>query len=263
MSKFIHEAATTRKRSSDYFSSEVNKPEVKASAPSQSRKKAKTLAATSSDSNTTNGKKVGKASAFIGKNDDAVTDNSKKVAKAKKDNKIQNKKTSSSNEVSKIIYLGHLPDGFYEAEMKKYFSQYGKVKQVKLFRSAKTNRSKGYAFLEFLDEGVAEVAAESMNGYLMFQKTLVCHVVPKEKCHSGMFLPPKSKAKKSTDKPTEESKKVTETTKTKTVEKSQSESESESEEQEVEDVAEKKKPKRGAGKEKAAKVESKQTKKAK
>jgi len=95
---------------------------------------------------------------------------------------------------SKIIYLGHIPEGFYEVQMKRYFSQYGKVKQVKLFRSPKTNRPKGYAFIEFFEQGVAEVAAESMNGYIMFQKTLVCHVVPTDKCHEGMFKPPKKGA---------------------------------------------------------------------
>lgn len=92
---------------------------------------------------------------------------------------------------SKIIYLGHIPDGFFEKEMKKYFAQYGKVLRVKLFRSPKTNRSKGYAFIEFEDHEVAKTASESMQGYFMMERQLVSHVVPKDKIHDGMFKGPK------------------------------------------------------------------------
>ena len=96
---------------------------------------------------------------------------------------------------SKIVYLGHIPDGFYEKEMKKYFAQYGKVLRVKLFRSPKTNRSKGYAFIEFENYEVAKIASESMQGYMMMERQLVSHVVPKEKIHDGMFKQPKQKQK--------------------------------------------------------------------
>jgi len=36
-----------------------------------------------------------------------------------------------------IIYLGHLPYGFLEEGMKEYFTQFGDVLGVKLFRSKK------------------------------------------------------------------------------------------------------------------------------
>ena len=35
------------------------------------------------------------------------------------------------------IYLGQIPHGFYENEMKGYFSQFGKITRLKLFRSRK------------------------------------------------------------------------------------------------------------------------------
>lgn len=35
------------------------------------------------------------------------------------------------------VYLGHIPHGFYEKEMSSYFSQFGEVTRVKLFRSKK------------------------------------------------------------------------------------------------------------------------------
>ena len=33
------------------------------------------------------------------------------------------------------IYLSHIPHGFYEREMKSYFSQFGEVTNLKLIRS--------------------------------------------------------------------------------------------------------------------------------
>ena len=38
-----------------------------------------------------------------------------------------------------VIYLGHVPHGFYEEEMRKYFSQFGTVTKLKLYRSRKVS----------------------------------------------------------------------------------------------------------------------------
>ena len=75
------------------------------------------------------------------------------------------------------IYLGHIPHGFYEGEMHRYFSQFGKVLKLRLSRSHRSGRSRGYAFIRFQCEEVAKIAAESMNNYLMYGKLLKCRVV--------------------------------------------------------------------------------------
>lgn len=77
-----------------------------------------------------------------------------------------------------LIYVGHLPYGFMEDGLKNYFNQYGTVLRVKLMRSKKTARSKGYGFIEFEDTEVAKIAAESMNGYLMYGRPLEVRFVP-------------------------------------------------------------------------------------
>lgn len=46
-------------------------------------------------------------------------------------------------------YLGHIPHGFYEAQMRGFFSQFGGVKRLRLARSKKSGRSKHYAFIQF------------------------------------------------------------------------------------------------------------------
>jgi nucleolar protein 15 len=101
-----------------------------------------------------------------------------------------NKKKLAS-QAGSIIYLGHIPDGFFEQQMETFFVQFGDVMRVKLFRSKKTNRSKGYAFVEFESPEVAAVVAEAMDGYFLSDRKLVCHVIPAEKMHDKMFSRPK------------------------------------------------------------------------
>ena len=37
-----------------------------------------------------------------------------------------------------------------------------------------TGNSKGFGYVQFLEEEVAKIAAETMNNYLMFEKILKC-----------------------------------------------------------------------------------------
>ena len=100
---------------------------------------------------------------------------------------------------SSIIYLGHIAHGFYEKQMKEFFVQFGEVKRLKLFRSMKTGKSKGYAFIEFSTPEIAQTVSEAMHGYFLHERQLVCHVVPPEKLHEGMFIYHKIKTRRTTD----------------------------------------------------------------
>ncbi|KAF6002173.1 MKI67 FHA domain-interacting nucleolar phosphoprotein [Cyanidiococcus yangmingshanensis] len=86
-----------------------------------------------------------------------------------------------------VLYIGHVPHGFYEQEMKRFFSQFGQVIQVRLSRSKRTGRSRGYAFVHFAEAAVARIVADAMDGYLMFGKRLVVRQVPLEKIHRAVF----------------------------------------------------------------------------
>lgn len=59
-----------------------------------------------------------------------------------------------------------------------FFSQFGKVTKVRVSRNKKTGKAKHYAFLEFQLADVAAIAAEAMDGYMMFTQKLVVRVVP-------------------------------------------------------------------------------------
>jgi len=86
-----------------------------------------------------------------------------------------------------VIYLGHLPDGFTERTLRKFFGQFGKVTRWRLAKNKKTGRTRHYGFVEFLEVEVAKIVAETMNGYMMFGRTLVCSYVEHEKVHPKTF----------------------------------------------------------------------------
>ncbi|CAG8589953.1 1380_t:CDS:2 [Diversispora eburnea] len=64
-----------------------------------------------------------------------------------------------------VVYISRIPHGFYEEEMKEYFGQF-----------------------EFLSEEVAQIVAETMNNYIMYNRLLKCELVPQEKINPFMWI---------------------------------------------------------------------------
>jgi nucleolar protein 15 len=104
-----------------------------------------------------------------------------------------------AEDLSSIIYIGHLPDSFEEPQMKKFFAQFGTVKNLQLSRSNKTGNSKHYGWIEFETPQVASIVAKAMDHYLLFDKLLVCEVLPLTKVHPLLF----KNARKGPKKPAE------------------------------------------------------------
>ncbi|XP_026808329.1 MKI67 FHA domain-interacting nucleolar phosphoprotein-like [Rhopalosiphum maidis] len=96
-------------------------------------------------------------------------------------------KTTKAPNDRGVVYLGHVPHGFYENEMKHYFTQFGEVTNINIPKSKKTGKAKGYAFVEFLYPEVAKVVAETMNNYLMHKKILVAKYLPPNQVKSNTF----------------------------------------------------------------------------
>jgi len=86
-----------------------------------------------------------------------------------------------------VIYLGHLPYGFFEDQLHGFFSQFGEVTRFRLSRNKKSGKSKNYCFIEFEDPVVAQIVADTMDGYIMFSRSLKCRFIPHEKVHPKMF----------------------------------------------------------------------------
>lgn len=86
-----------------------------------------------------------------------------------------------------VAYIGHIPYGLNEEGIKTYFEQYGEVLRVKIMRSKKTARSKGYGFIEFAERDVAAIAVESMNGYMLYGTTLQMRLLHEEEFNENML----------------------------------------------------------------------------
>merc|ERR1711893_272833 len=92
------------------------------------------------------------------------------------------KKADKKREAKKpgVLHVKQLPRVLDEQDLKEYFQQFGRVDKVKLARSSRTANSKGYAFILFKDGKVAEVAAKSMDKYLLFNCLLKCKAILNE-----------------------------------------------------------------------------------
>lgn len=96
-----------------------------------------------------------------------------------------------------VLLIKNLPKGFFEDQLKKYFTQYGRVTRLRVARSERTGGSKGYAYVEFKYPEVAKVAAEAMDNYLMFRQRLkTVYISPDEQDHDYFKQPVKFVKKK-------------------------------------------------------------------
>ncbi|KAJ2951986.1 hypothetical protein O0L34_g4249 [Tuta absoluta] len=86
-----------------------------------------------------------------------------------------------------LVYLSHIPHGFYENEMSQYFKQFGVVTNARVIKSKRTGRSKGFAFVEFKEPAVAQIVAETMNNYLMGKRLIKAAYIPPEKQKRKVF----------------------------------------------------------------------------
>jgi nucleolar protein 15 len=97
-------------------------------------------------------------------------------------------KEEDDDEPRGVVYIGRIPHGFYEDEMRKFFSQFGEITRLRISRNKKTGKSKHYGFIEFRHLEVAKVVAETMDGHLMFNHILRVKLMDEEKIHPKLFV---------------------------------------------------------------------------
>jgi len=86
-----------------------------------------------------------------------------------------------------VVVVSRLPYGFFEDQLKGFFSQFGVVRKLRLSRNPKTGKSRHFAFMEFDNKEVAAIVADTMDGYMMFGRTLKCKYIPPEHVHPDTF----------------------------------------------------------------------------
>jgi RNA recognition motif-containing protein len=63
------------------------------------------------------------------------------------------------------IYVGNLPYGVTEAELKEEFGRFGAIREVRIIKDRGTGLSKGFGFIEFERVGDAGAAIEAMDEF--------------------------------------------------------------------------------------------------
>ncbi len=71
------------------------------------------------------------------------------------------------------IYVGNLPFGISEEDLKEAFEQYGQVDSARIIMDKFTNRSRGFGFVEMSDNGEAQAAIEALHESDMGGRSLV------------------------------------------------------------------------------------------
>ncbi|KAG7997138.1 hypothetical protein I3843_01G196900 [Carya illinoinensis] len=86
-----------------------------------------------------------------------------------------------------VLYIGRIPHGFYEKEMEGFFSQFGKIKRLRIARNKKTGKSKHFGFIEFESPEVAKIVADCMHNQLLFEHLLQVYPIPSEHVHPKLW----------------------------------------------------------------------------
>lgn len=66
--------------------------------------------------------------------------------------------------MSKKVYVGSLPYSMTKEQLVELFSNYGEITESVLITDRFTGKSKGFGFLTFADDAMADKAIEEMNG---------------------------------------------------------------------------------------------------
>lgn len=130
---------------------------------------------------------------FDSDNEDAAEDKNFDASKLgaipqfKKTSKKLRQAKESKSDGPGVVYIGRIPHGFYESQMREYFSQFGTITRLRLSRNKKTGASKHFAFIEFESDEVAKIVADTMDNYLMFGHILKCKYAPAENLHADVW----------------------------------------------------------------------------
>jgi len=80
------------------------------------------------------------------------------------------------------IYVGNLPQGASEEELREIFSKYGEVASVTLIKDRFSGQSKGFGFVEMPDNSQADQVIKALNKSEMQGRTIkVNQVQPPKK----------------------------------------------------------------------------------
>jgi RNA recognition motif-containing protein len=85
------------------------------------------------------------------------------------------------------LYVGNLPFGALEEDLKKLFSEAGQVQSVKIVTNAYSGRPRGFGFVEMTSQEDAKKAISMLNGKTLMDRTLTVNEARPQKKRGGEF----------------------------------------------------------------------------
>ena len=83
--------------------------------------------------------------------------------------------------MAKKLYVGNLPYGVDEQQLRDLFSQAGEISDVAVITDKYTGQSKGFAFVEMATDEAADEAIKQFDGYSLSNRQMVVNVArPRE-----------------------------------------------------------------------------------
>lgn len=79
------------------------------------------------------------------------------------------------------IYVGNLSWKAKKGDLENLFAHFGEVNRAFIVRDKKTKRSRGFGFVEFIEDSAGKAAIEHLNNTLFMERVLVVNEAkPKE-----------------------------------------------------------------------------------
>jgi len=85
------------------------------------------------------------------------------------------------------LYVGNLPFGASEEDLKKLFSEAGEVQSVKIVTNAYSGRPRGFGFVEMTSQEDAKKAITLLNGKTLMDRTLTVNEARPQKKRGNEF----------------------------------------------------------------------------
>ncbi len=89
--------------------------------------------------------------------------------------------------MSQKLYVGNLPFGASEEELRNLFAGAGTVESVKIITDTYSGRSRGFGFVEMASKEEGEKAISLLNGKTFMERALVVNEAKPQKKKGGEF----------------------------------------------------------------------------
>jgi RNA recognition motif-containing protein len=85
------------------------------------------------------------------------------------------------------LYVGNIPFGASEEDLKKLFSEVGEVQSVKIVTNSYSGRPRGFGFVEMTSQEDAKKAITLLNGKTLMDRTLTVNEARPQKKRDNEF----------------------------------------------------------------------------